>query len=133
MIVIQSLFILFYFFVFLIYYLTKVVQGERKTKRKRSFQNCFSEPQPTLREAKIVQGERKTKRKRVKPPWRWLEVRGSGLDTLTNNQYPITAAKPYFSLYFYLFFNFFLNIFCCLFRKTYICREKQNLNIFNYE
>ena len=57
MIVIQSLFILFYFFVFLIYYLTKVVQGERKTKRKR-----------------------------VKPPWRWLVVRGYGLDTLTNTQ-----------------------------------------------
>ena len=65
----------------------KIVQDERKTKRKRSFQICFSEPQPTLREAKIVQGERKTKRKRVKPPGRWLVVRGYGLDTLTNNQY----------------------------------------------
>ena len=104
MIVIQSLFILFYFFVFLIYYLTKVVQGERKTKRKRSFQNCFSKPQPTLREAKIVQGERKTKRKRVKPQGRWLEVRGYGLDTLTNNLYLINRGEAVFFVIFLFIF-----------------------------
>ncbi|MDD6668474.1 MAG: hypothetical protein PUE54_02315 [Bacteroidales bacterium] len=72
--------------------MAKIVQGERKTKRKRSFQvfvfpsrslsylkivqiECksksklvlkfdFAEMQPILREAKVVQGERKTKRKR---------------------------------------------------------------------
>ena len=34
----------------------KVVQGERKTKRKLSFQICFSEPQPILRIAKTAKG-----------------------------------------------------------------------------
>ena len=44
----------------------KVVQGERKTKRKRSFQICFAEPQPILRIAKVVQIESKNKAKTAK-------------------------------------------------------------------
>ncbi|MDY4558327.1 MAG: hypothetical protein SPE09_06680 [Alloprevotella sp.] len=43
----------------------KIVQGERKEIKSVSLFNFFSEPQPIFTKAKIVQGERRTKRKAV--------------------------------------------------------------------